>query len=392
MATTTMIAGGTSGRWDLSNRAVVDMADKIYLLEPNAAPLYVLVSKLNKRVAINTNIQWMEDVLNPSWTTLASATCASSATLYVSIGTDHYFNVNDLVKVPSTGEIMLITRVAGLADALTATRGYAGSTAANAAASADIVIIGSAFEEGSANTALSTVSTQPTLQSNYLQIFRKSVEITKTYANVELYGGADRPYQRKKKGIELMRDLERAFLYGKPSTANGTSHTIRTLGGIENYITTNSTAAGGALTESEFEGFLRTVFRYGSNTRYLFAAPIILSVVSLWAQGKLQMFPKDKTYGIAISQYTSPHGTINLVKELMLENAGGVSSTSNYGGYAFAVELEDVIYRYLQNRDVQMETEIQHPGDDYYKDQYICEVSMEFHNEQKHGVLTGVTS
>jgi hypothetical protein len=54
--------------------------------------------------------------------------------------------------------------------------------------------------------------------------------------------------------------------------------------------------------------------------------------------------------------------------------------------------LEDITYRYLQNRDVQFETEIQHPADDFYKDQYICEVGMEFHNEQKHGQLTGVTS
>jgi hypothetical protein len=242
------------------------------------------------------------------------------------------------------------------------------------------------------------MSTQVSEVDNYLQIFRKSVEITKTMANVELYGGADRPYQRKKKGIELMRDLERAFLFGQPIQDTGTSrdatlvHARRTTGGLDYFIATNATTAGGALTESEFEGFLRTVFRYGSNTRYLFCAPIILSVVSLWAQGKLQMFPKDKTYGIAISQYLSPHGTVNLVKELMLENAGGVSSTLYYGGYAFAVELEDVVYRYLQNRDVQFETDIQHPADDFYKDQYICEVGMEFHNELKHGQLYGVTS
>jgi hypothetical protein len=267
----------------------------------------------------------------------------------------------------------------------------------SAAAGADVVIIGSAFEEGSSSTALSTLSTKTSVATNYLQIFRKSVEITKSMANTELYGGEDRPYQRKKKGIELMRDLERAFMFGEPlqdaaSYDTTAAHARRTTGGIFHYISSNSTAAGGALTETEFEGFLRTVFRYGSNTRYLFCAPIVLSVISLWAQGKLQMFPKDQTYGIAISQYVSPHGTINLVKELMLENAGGVSSTSYYGGYAAAVELEDVVYRYLQNRDVQFETEIQHPADDFYKDQYICEVGMEFHNEQKHGELTGVTS
>ncbi len=83
---------------------------------------------------------------------------------------------------------------------------------------------------------------------------------------------------------------------------------------------------------------------------------------------------------------------MNLVKELLLENAGGVSSTLYYGGYAIAVELEDVVYRFLQNRDVQFETDIQHPADDFLKDQYICEVGLEFHNESKHAELTGVTS
>ena len=340
-------------------------------MEPNAAPLYVLVSKLNKRVAINTTIYWLEDVLNPSWATLNGATSAGSSNIVVHTGEGYYFNISDLVKVPSTGEIMYVT-AASVSTAFSATRGYAGSTAASAADDSDLVIIGSAFEEGSAYSALSTVSTKTTSATNYLQIFRKAVEITKTMANVELYGGEDRPYQRKKKGIELMRDLERTFLFGKPyQTTSGVTHARRMCGGIESFISTNSTAAGGALTETEFDGFLRTVFRYGSSTRYLFCAPIVLSVISLWAQGKLNMFPKDRTYGIAISQYQSAHGTVNLVKELMLENAGGVSSTSYYGGYAFAIELEDLIYRYLQNRDVQMETDIQHPGDDYYKDQIL---------------------
>jgi len=304
------------------------------------------------------------------------------------------FNKYDLVKVVNTGEIILITGQS--TTGLTAVRGYGTTTATSAIALANLLIIGSAFEEGSAYSTLVTKSTQTTSATNYAQIFRKSVEITKSLANTELYGGPDRAYQRKKKGIELMRDMERAFLYGQPlrdtgGTDTSLTHERRTTGGIDYYVGTNTTNAGGVLTESEFEGFLRTVFRYGSNSRYLFCAPLIISVISQWAQGKLQMFPKDKTYGIAITQYLSPHGTINLVKEIMLENAGVISNTSYYGGYAYALELEDCVYRYLQNRDVTMETEIQLPGDDSFKDQYICEVGMEFHNELKHGELTGVT-
>ena len=402
---TTMLTGSVAttaaNNYILANQRVVDMADKIYLLEPNAAPLYVLVSKLNKRVAINTKVEWIEDVLNPSWTTLAEVISAVSAASSdnIVVTDSHIFNKWDVVKVPATGEVMLVSAVSNASSAIIVIRNYSNDMSATSAASgADIVIIGSAFTEGSSASALVTMSTQTVAQSNYLQIFRKSIELTKTLANSELYGGADRPYQRKKKGIELMRDLERSFLYGRPvqeastSLADAGNLNRRMTAGIDYYISTNATGAGGALTEAEFEGFLRSVFRYGSSSRYLFCAPLILSVISLCAQGKLQTFSKDKTYGIAISQYLSPHGTVNLVKELMLENAGGVSSTSNYGGYAFAIELEDCVYRYLSNRDVTMETDIQAPGDDFYKDQYICEVGMEFHNEQKHGKLTGVTS
>jgi hypothetical protein len=376
------------------------MADKIYLLQPEAAPLYVLVSKLNKRVAINTTVQWPEDDLNPSWSTASSAAASANTNIVLLGGEGNYFNVYDLVKVPSTGEIVLVTAVA--ACAITAVRGFAGSTAANIPINATLVILGSAFAEGSAYSDLTTLSRVATNAYNYLQLFRKSVQVTNTMLNSELYGGNYRAYERKVKGIELMRDLERVFLFGgriEDTSASVSSGVRRTSGGAQYYIATNSTAVGGILSEADFEAFIRTVTRYGGDEIYLFASPLIISVISQWAQGKLQMYPKDKTYGIAIAQYLSPHGTLNLIKDYMLENAstvgnitvGGVSSISYFGGDAFALKLDELVYRYLQNRDVVMEADIQHPGDDFVKDQYICEVGLEFHNEQKHGIITGVT-
>lgn len=404
MTATSILQGAASSQNITAGQKVVDMADKIYLLEPNAAPLYVLVSKLNKRVAINTNFSWLEDDLNPSWASLAasadSAATAGTTTTKISTQTSegYYFNPYDIIKFPSSGELCLVTGIS--ASQILVVRGYGtticSGTAEKYAISTYFFRIGSAFTEASLAGTLATVGTVTSSVTNYTQIFRKSVELSRTLANVELYGGADRPYQRKKKGIELMREMERTFYFGEPKewTSGAVATTAlpqRLTGGINYFISTNTTDAGGTLTESEFEGFLRTVFRYGSNSRYLFAAPLIISIVSLWAQGKLQMFPKDKTYGIAITQYLSPHGTVNLVKDVTLEHAGVISNTSYFGGYAYAIELEDVVYRYLQNRDIQMETDIQNPGDDLYKDQYICEVGMEFHNEKKHGRLWDVT-
>ena len=356
--------------------------------------MYVLVSKLNKRVAINPSFKWLEDELIPTWASLATSAESGMATVTANAGEHLYFVPGDLLKFARTGEIMRVNAVATAPDVINVTRNFAsdsvGAPSADLCAGDYFFKIGTAFMEGSAYSDLYTKSTVTSEKTNYAQIFRKSVEITRTLANTELYGGADRPYQRKKKGIELMKEMERSFYFGIPYEYTATTNYTRATGGIDYFISTNATDAGGTLTESEFEGFLRTVFRYGSNSRYLFAAPMILSVISLWAQGKLQMFPKDKTYGIAITQYLSPHGTVNLVKDIVLEYRD-ISYSSYYGGYAFAMELEDVIYRYLQNRDVQMETDIQHPGDDYVKDQYICEVGCEFHSEKKHGLLYGVT-
>ena len=157
---TASVATTAAANYILQNQRVVDMADKIYLLEPNAAPLYVLVSKLNKRVAINTKVEWIEDVLNPSWTTLKRALSAIAGPAAQSaVLTDQtIINKWDVLKVPSTGEIMVVSAVNGSTD-VTLIRDYGAITAASAASAADVVIIGSAFSEGSTGTDLQTLST-----------------------------------------------------------------------------------------------------------------------------------------------------------------------------------------------------------------------------------------
>jgi hypothetical protein len=162
MALPTMIAGMSKTSNLLSNQQVVDMADKIYLLEPNAAPLY-------------------EDELNPSWSTLSMSAAAGDTVLSA---TDDIFNKFDLVKIPSTGEVVLVTAKATRFLTVTRTVGATDSGAITSAS--DIVIIGSAFAEGSSATDLTTMSTKTAVKTNYLQIFRKSVEISKTLANSEL--------------------------------------------------------------------------------------------------------------------------------------------------------------------------------------------------------------
>lgn len=100
----------------------------------------------------------------------------------------------DLIKVPRTGEVMLVTDHDASSTTITVVRGYGETAAAAFVANDPAVIIGSAFQEGSANTELLTKSTRTERKYNYTQIYRKSVEITQSLANSEMYGGNDRDY------------------------------------------------------------------------------------------------------------------------------------------------------------------------------------------------------
>lgn len=105
--------------------------------------------------------------------------------LTTATGEGLYFNKNDLVKVPITGEIMLITN--STTSEITAVRQYGTTSATSAASGAWLVILGPAFGEGSLVSDLQGKSTATSEKTNYLQLFRKSVDITKTLANTEMY-------------------------------------------------------------------------------------------------------------------------------------------------------------------------------------------------------------
>lgn len=312
---------------------------------------------------------------------MTTATILSATT-----GTANYFNQYDIVKNTRTGELMAVSGVVQANDLIYVARGYGETAAASGAIGDELLILGNAFQEGSLNTELVTKSTKVSNLYNYVQIFRKAVELSQSLAVSNLYGGDDRAYQRKKKGIELMRDIERTFLYGERAEQDAAVTGIpmttsrRLTRGILAFLSTNATNMAGTMTETEFEAFLRSVFLYGENTRFLFCSPLVLSIISLWAQPKLQMLPRDKTYGIAINQYLSPQGTVNLVRNMILE--GNV-----YGGYAIALQMSELTYRYLNTRDVKFVTNIHHPGDDMLKDQYIAEIGLELHQEKLHGYL-----
>lgn len=377
-----VVARGTG---NITNAQIFyDKDNDLYILDANKAPLVALTAKLRKKETVSPKFSWFEDVYNASYDQVNYSTGYNSSATTIAIDNYTYFTVNDVIKNARTGECMLVSAVT--TDLIQVTRGWGETSAASITDNDYLWILGNAYQEGASSQEAN--STNASEVYNYTQIFRTPFEVTETLANTKLYTGNDLSTQQKKKGVDHAQAIERAFFFGERKEDTSGTHPRRSTRGLLKFISTNVTDAGGTLTETEFETFLRSGMRYGSKEKWFFASRLIVSAISSWAQGKLQMVPADKTYGIAITRYVSPHGVINIIPHDMLEGTGG--SNEEYGGYGFLVDPESVNYRYLSNRDTRMKMDIQNPDEDARKGEFLTEVGLQLINEKTCAILKDI--
>jgi hypothetical protein len=360
---------------------VPDVDNKLYILDANKSPLVALTAKLRKKVTKNPKFSWFEDVYGEYIDAVNYTTAYATTATSITVDNATYFSVGDVVKNAVTAEVMRVASVGTTSIELT--RGV-GSTAAAAISNNDpLWIIGSAAYEGEDSEEMN--STNASEVYNYAQIFRTPFEVTETENNTDLYTGRDLSTQQAKKAIEHAQKLERSFFFGELGINTGGTHPLRYTKGLQSFITTNVTDAGGTLTEAEFETFLRSAFRYGSKTKYFFCSRLIVSLISAWAQGKLITKSGESSYGIALTEYVSPQGVVKIIPHDMLEGTGGLQT--GYSGWGFLLDLEKLSYRPLQNRDTRMKMNIQNTDEDTVKGEYITEAGLEVAEEKCHAVL-----
>lgn len=366
----------------------VDMREEILLDEPNSAPLTVFSARLGKSSAHNTTIQWAEDALKSRIDLINDATPPVAADTVWTVDDGTKFAAQDIVKVTRTKETVRVTNVSG--NDLTVVRSVGAVAAANLQDDDELYILGSARMEGDVSRAAR--SDNPDVISNYLQIIRNEVEMTETQRHSAQYTRPqDWPYQLKKIRIEHLKDIELAFLLGEKSEDTSGSHARRTTGGALEFATQNQTAAGGALSETEFFGALRTPFRYGRQVKTVFAAPLVLEVLNTYPRSKIQVPDQNiDTYGVDVKRFQSPFGAVNVVPHWLL------GDSSLYSGYAIGLDLSLIRYRYLSgepgSRDTHLLMNRQANDADTRKDEYLSEVGLEFGTPKAHFLITGVTS
>ena len=371
----------------LTDQRKIELGGSITLLEPESNPLTLLSRAMGKERRGDPKYNWIEQASEARFDAINNgAGYADSATSLV-VDNGAYFAEHFIFQVTRTGENIRVVSVSG--NTLTVVRSVGDTAAAAIVDNDELYIIGIAQPEG--DTSRPSRSNNPTKLTNYMQIQREPWDITGTALSSQNQTAPhDWTLQEKWHGIEHAKNIELTALLGDSSEDTSGSQPRRTTKGVVKHITTNVTDASGALSETEFNTFTRSMARYGARNRTLFASALVTGVLNTFATGKLQTAPGNTTYGLNVMHYVSNFGRLDVVYHPLLEGA-------TYGGYALALDMSEVKYVYLGggpggDRDTHINRNIQEPDRDGRKDELLTECGIVLGHEKKHGKLIGVTS
>ena len=390
--------------------------EAILRLYPNGmAPLTAIMSMVGSKPTDDPIFHWFDKDLptlraaitgqwdNAAMTTTYSDDVAAAGTVYIqmSLLDAQQFKVGHLVELRDATELYALKKMVCLVTAVTlaAASSYLTLKAleADPATSSGVFdvayIIGTAYEEGSDTPA--AVSYNPNQYYNYTQIFRTSLQATRTAKKTRLRTG-DYMAEAKREALELHSiELERALLFGVRYATTGTlGYPLRTTMGIMRFISTNSfnfaveTSKTSWATSGEawLDEKLEQTFRYGSNQKLaLCGSGALLGINKLVkAKGTFQFTEKTMGYGIQVVQWTTPFGVINIKTHPLFNQEATLANTM------LVLEPKNIIPRiitdtnYLPNR--------QGNGLDSELSEFLTEIGYEYHFEKAFAVFRGVGS
>jgi hypothetical protein len=313
----------------------------------------------------------------------------------------------DLILIEASGEIVSVTSDPTVATAIPITRAQAGTSAAAVnTATAGInyyaTIIGSAYEEGS--LAPSGVNYDPNEVYNYTQIFRNTLEMTRTASKTRLRTG-DQVKEAKREALEIhSTDIERALWFSKKSTGTKNSKPYRTTDGVEaqiiNGAPTNVVAApaGGIIDMDWLETEMEVVFRKGGSEKMLFSSNAVMLAVNQVARRNsvYNITGSEKEYGMRVTRLVSPFGELVMkTHPLFNDMRGGVNGGTAFtskANNAYILDMGEFIYRHFTGDDMRYEKDLTPVGLDGMKSGYLTEMGVELHHPNYHHIWTGIVS
>lgn len=393
--------------------------EAILMLYPNGggiekAPLTALTAVMKSESTDDPVYHWFTKALQDRRLKLAAnLNNTDVAGAIVNITVDSTYNgaysvkEGDLLMTEQTNEVLYVNATPASATTISVIRGFdltTGTALSAVTYNGDginpmLVIIGSAFEEGSA--APDPVSFDPIEVFSQTQIFRGTYGITGTAEQVNTRTGPEVAELKREALENFSVDMERAFFFGKKATTIRNGQPLRTTAGVLSYVPSQNrwSPPGGVLTMDWLESVSTELFRYGSTEKMMFCGNALLTAISQMVrkngQGQFELSDRVTEYGIGgIRRLVTPTGSLVLkAHPLFAQMKGGTNGAANFTSMDNAgviLDMRNLRYRFLRNRDVKFQENLQLPGVDAKLAGWIGECGLEVHHPYTHGFLSGV--
>lgn len=396
MATTVFGMRGT-GDWATPDERPKNYREMAFKLFPDApAVLTYVMSKLPTRTVTDPEYKIFEWRLPDMAFTVNGEVAINATTITFNVPATtptKGLKAGDMLRDETSGEVVRV-----LADPvspyLTATVvRYWGGTNTGAVITDDSVLrwVGSAYEEGSRGPT--AISRTHTVVSNYTQIFKDLVKVTRTAERTKTRPQKPWP-QLKGEALErITYKIEYAMLYGVDAETTGPDgEALRSTAGIRHLLTTNVTDFSSGVDLDTFEDGLESVFKYGSKTKMGLCGNRALNIINRMVTRNsmltynMESLPKSQTYGLNVTRLTCPFGTLNLVPHpLMTESAAWTKDM-------FVLDMKYIEQVVMAGGDLEWEDDIQLPDEHARKGQYIGELGLSLALEEVHGYWYGLNA
>ena len=383
-------------------------------------------------VSGSSNIPWyatgitiVSGVMTAATVAAGNVTFTSDTQYGVSLAADpsNFFRIGHLIRLRlyvSAGiYVDLIGRVNAINNAQAGIASALGFIAINTTAAItynatqnmgiDCLVVGSAFAEGSVDIS-SGIYNLPTHLNNLTQIFRAPFQLTGTALKTAAKYDETGPYkdQAKETSVNHMIEMEKNFIFGQQKLSAVGGVETRTTGGIMWFLqqweagtTYNNSAAtldtddnkriitniNGVLTDKLYNTYLERVFRVTnnkSNEKLVLCGSGFLNVINQLYMSRACLdasMPMTETYGMNVVKHQTPFGVIYYKSHpLMSQN---VTLRNN----ALFLDIQNIVYRYMDGRDTALLKNRQQNDADYRKDEWLTECGLEVRFPESHMYL-----
>ncbi len=356
-------------------------------ISADEAPIFNTLLRMGRKKTVGSpTLEW--------WTVDADAraTAVNNGAGYASGATDIVVDsaaamrVGDVIVVPRTQELMLITVI--VTNTLTVVRSVGTTDAAALVDNDPIVNLGPFQMEG--ETSPAARNTTNVKKTSYTQIFTRSLEISRTVEKTTMAIEDAKTQERRKKLIEITRDIEHAAIFGEPFEETSGGKPRRGTMGIRTFASVNVADGNGTVTEPELDDWLSQIFSKGSSHRVVFAGRTAADVIRRIKKPTMQGRPEDSVAGFKATRYQTPDGEFDLVRHKLMTGAADTEAIAiDLEGGAEGVAPEICV---LTDSDIMLHENVQVPGQDGRVDKYLGELGFRWGNAETHGRLTNITA